>query len=75
MQNDLTENQLNRLKAYQMQPEFQEILMTLARAVRRPEYKKGGDPFKQIPDMIFQAGKTKGAFDVLSLLSGNEEIR
>ena len=40
----------------------------LARAVRRPKYKKGGNPLTQIPDMINRSGYTEGALEALSVL-------
>ena len=51
-----------------MQPEFLAILTALARAVRRPKYKRGGNPLTQIPDMIHRSGYTEGALEVLSAL-------
>ena len=51
-----------------MQPEFRAILETLAKAVRRPKYKKGKDPIQQSYDMANRSGYAEGALDVLSFL-------
>ena len=76
MLNDLTENQLNRLKAYRQEPEFQTILEALAKAVRRHNrYRKGEDPLQQFSDMINESGYRDGALAVLSDLSGKDYPR
>ena len=75
MQNDLTDNQKNRLQAYRLDPEFQAILEILAQGVRRPRYKPKANPLTEIPDMINESGYRDGALAVLSDLSGKDYRR